>query len=200
MELSLSFDHGALLEGLDDIDEAAEAATRPAAHQAALVFYKEVRAVVAAKENSRTGKLLDSIYRAFDEDYSYPAVAKSPGYGRAFYNVSWNAGVAHHGHLVEDGHWLPFVARRNSNGSWYTVKRDDAEGEPPSSHASQADKDAYWLRWPEGTVGPKTTLKMGVRWVKPYKFIQIAFENKYPEALRVGRERFFEVFEQEMQK
>jgi hypothetical protein len=179
MEFNFSFDFASARRRLEDIQSAMESATRPAAHQGALVLYNEVRARVAALPESVTGNLLKSIYRQFAEGESFPAVSKSPRYPRATYVVSWNWRDAPHGWLVENGHIQWYVVRKGSKG-WFTVKRPGVEGPPPPRDASKAVKDAYWLPWENGP-----------RWVEPSPFLRPAWDAKKHQALMAAQATFF---------
>lgn len=61
----------------------------------------------------RPGALRDSIYLAYKE-------AKSTG-ENVTYAVTWNSKKAPHGHLLEFGHWQPYVVRKTPTG-YYTTK------------------------------------------------------------------------------
>lgn len=129
-------------------------ATRPAAQAGAQVLYDAVRRNVDAI-GAQTGNLKRAVYQAFSRDNSGP--------GRSTYHVSWNARKAPHGHLIEWGHWQPFVSYIGSDGRWYTAVRPEKRGTPkPSRRASFAVKSAYYLplRQP--------------RWVEPKPFIRPA--------------------------
>lgn len=108
-----------VLEGLDNLAADVQKATRPAASAAAKVLYDEV------KKNAQlfgegyvadgTGKLADAVYRVYSRAGSDAM--------RATYHVSWNQTKAPHGHLVEFGHWQPYVTYRGKDGKFHTAVR-----------------------------------------------------------------------------
>lgn len=120
----------------DDLDEA----VRPAAQAAAQVLYDDVKKNVAALR-SVTGNLERSIYQKFSPDHSRQ--------GKATYHISWNAKVAPHGHLVENGHLQRYRYYKGSNGQIRPMVRPGMDGKPrPGRGASQATKDAYYVTLP----------------------------------------------------
>jgi HK97 gp10 family phage protein len=60
-----------------------------------------------------SGKLRDSIYLAFKDGKSNES--------QIVYSVTWNSRKAPHGHLLEFGHWQPYVVKKLPNGDWYTT-------------------------------------------------------------------------------
>lgn len=90
--LAFSVNGDGALRLLEQLDERAQQAVRPAAFDAAEVFYQEVLLRVPVK----SGRLRSAIYRAYSEDNSKPGE-------KAMYHVSWNARKAPHGHLIEFG-------------------------------------------------------------------------------------------------
>lgn len=60
-----------------------------------------------------SGRLQGSIYLAFKDGESTD--------GRVVYSVSWNHRVAPHGHLVEFGHWQPYMVAKLASGEWITT-------------------------------------------------------------------------------
>lgn len=140
-------DIGVDLSGLDGLlqewGDAVESATRPAAQAAAQVFYDRVEANVAAI-GFVTGNLRQSIYQAFSATHSSDGVAT--------YHISWNHKKAPHGHLLEKGHWQRYAVRITNEG-WRTLIRPEKRGtKKPGRHASQAEKDAYYVPRPGGPV------------------------------------------------
>ncbi|RLK45949.1 HK97 gp10 family phage protein [Cupriavidus plantarum] len=84
-------------------EDVQERVVRPIAYAGARLLYDEVRLRVPVYEgrerkNIRPGQLRDAIYHVFAEDQSSD-LAK-------FYEISWNASKAPHGHLIEYGHWI----------------------------------------------------------------------------------------------
>jgi len=61
----------------------------------------------------KDGVLRDAIYLAYRGAYSNDK--------QVTYSISWNAKKAPHGHLIEFGHWQPFVTIKRSDGSWITT-------------------------------------------------------------------------------
>lgn len=59
------------------------------------------------------GALRDSIYLAFKDGSDGKNVR---------YSVSWNAKKAPHGHLLEFGHWQPYVVAKIAGGGYYSTK------------------------------------------------------------------------------
>jgi HK97 gp10 family phage protein len=60
------------------------------------------------------GTLRDSIYLAYKDGKSNDK--------QVVYSVTWNSKKAPHGHLLEFGHWQPYVVRKLPNGDWFTTK------------------------------------------------------------------------------
>lgn len=60
------------------------------------------------------GTLRNSIYLAYKDARSTEE--------RVVYSVTWNSKKARHGHLLEFGHWQPYVVRKLPNGDWFTTK------------------------------------------------------------------------------
>jgi hypothetical protein len=161
---------------LDEIALACEASVRPAAQAGAQYFYETVQANVR-RLGRHTGNLERSIYQAFDKKASSSAIAA--------YRVSWRRGLkkarlarskrgigkkaaalvsAPHGHLVEFGHWQRYVVYVNKSGEWATAVRPSKRHlPPPSSRASVAEKDAYFVLRKGGPV-----------WVPPKSFLRAA--------------------------
>lgn len=138
MTLTIRTDLTGLDTLLGELEDAAFAAVRPAAQAAAQVLYDEVRRNVAAI-GTVTGTLAGAIYQVYSVDNS--------GDGRATYHVSWNHRRAPHGQLVEFGHIQRYATYRGKDGNWYTAVRAEMRGKPrPSRRASQAVKDAYYVK------------------------------------------------------
>lgn len=98
----------------DGLEDAVEAAIRPAAQAGAEVLYSAVLRNVS-RLGPVTGKLEASIYQAY--------VKKESGPGRAKYDISWNHRVAPHGHLLEDGFIQKYKVYVGRDGKWYTNKK-----------------------------------------------------------------------------
>lgn len=136
-----TFNIGADLAGLDgymdELDDNAEAAARPASQAAIQVLYDHVKRNVAGM-GKVSGNLDRSIYQVFSKTQSKPGVA--------VYQAGWNAKKAPHGHLLEWGWLQRYVYRPDGMGP---VVREGMEGKPkPGRKASRAEKDAYWLTLP----------------------------------------------------
>lgn len=139
-----SFTLGADLSGLDalfgQLEGNLEDAVRPASQAAAQVLYDEVKKNVG-QIKTVTGNLGRSIYQKYSPEKS--------GQGRATYHISWNARVAPHGHLVENGHLQRYRYYKGSDGRVRPMVRPGMDGQPrPARNASQAVKDAYYVTLP----------------------------------------------------
>ena len=138
MAVDMSSLDGLLAELGDRLDEA----VRPAAQAAAEVIYRAVLKNVDAI-GSVSGNLHASIYQKFLDDQSGP--------GKAAYSVSWRTAKtggarAPHGHLIEYGYIQRYAVHLGDDGQWHTLVRPSMRGKPkPSSKASQAVKDAYYI-------------------------------------------------------
>lgn len=148
MSVTITADMSSLNAAMDKLNDRVQESVRPVAQAGAQVLYDEVKRNVASI-GKKTGNLANSIYQVFSTDNSGP--------GRATYHISWNAnkGRAPHGHLVEFGHIQRYVVYLGSNGQWYTAVRPEMRGKPrPSRRASQAVKDAYYVRLPQAKQVP----------------------------------------------
>ena len=111
-------DLSGLLAGLDKLaGPLRESLARSMAVAGGKVLRDEakLRAPVGTEEGGSIypGALRDAIYLAFKE-------AKST-IGQVTYSVTWNSKKAPHGHLLEFGHWQPYVVRKTPTG-YYTTK------------------------------------------------------------------------------
>lgn len=61
----------------------------------------------------KDGVLRNAIYLAYRDAYSDDT--------KVTYSISWNASKAPHGHLIEFGHWQPFVTTLLKDGTWVTT-------------------------------------------------------------------------------
>ena len=130
------------LSGLDDmlgqLEEDAADAIRPMAQAAAQVYYDRVKQNVRAL-GRETGNLDRSIYQAFSPENSQDGK-------RAEYHVSWNHLKAPHGHLVEFGYLQRYRYYQDNQGVVRPMVRPGMDGKKrPGRHASQAEKDAYYV-------------------------------------------------------
>ena len=73
-------------------------------------------------DDQTPGLLKRSIYLAYDDRRN----VLNPGAYR--YTVSWNSRLAPHGHLLEFGHWMPFMAIRTEGGLWTTLVNNPLPG------------------------------------------------------------------------
>ena len=122
---------------LDQLEASAQDAIRPAAQAATQVIYNRAKANVQGIGKEK-GNLARSIYQYYSEEKSRPGL-------RAEYHVSWNHEKASHGHWLEYG-WIQRYEVRLINGRWKTLVRPNMRGKPkPGRHASQAEKDAYYM-------------------------------------------------------
>lgn len=134
---SVGVDTSGLRALLDEIEDAAEEAVRPAAQAGAQVLYDRVKLNVSMLGRV-TGNLDGSIYQAFSPENSSE--------GKAAYNISWNHKKAPHGHLVEYGYLQRYRYRPDGMGP---MVRPGMEGQPkPGRRASQAQKNAYYVPLP----------------------------------------------------
>lgn len=169
---------------LDELSSAALLSARPAAQAGAQYFYETVKANVR-RLGRHTGNLERAIYQAFDKKASVGATFA--------YRVSWRRGLkkarlarskrgigkkaaalasAPHGHLVEFGHWQRYVVYVTKAGEWATAVRPSKRHlPPPSSRASVAEKDAYFVLRKGGPV-----------WVPPKSFIRAAMTPAHRKA------------------
>ena len=123
---------------LGELEEAASEAIRPAAQAATQVLYDRVRLNVQAL-GRETGNLERSIYQVFSPEHSQDGK-------RAEYHVSWNHLKAPHGHLVEFGYLQRYRYYQDNQGVVRPMVRPGMDGKKrPGRHASQAEKDAYYV-------------------------------------------------------
>ena len=70
------------------------------------------------------GLLRDAIYLAYDKRRN----VLNPD--RFRYVVSWNSKKAPHGHLVEFGHWMPYLYATDKQGHYWTPKPHQPQRQP----------------------------------------------------------------------
>ena len=177
---------------LDHYVKRALEAARPSAYAMARVLYDETRdnvdrIVGQASYGEPRGVLKDAIYHVFSKDRS----TTDQGGGRATYHISWNAAKhkAPHGHLVEFGHWMPYVTRLNrKTGRYYTVVKPSLLAEYRAKYQGKTVppglRDYYFVR---RAGGPK--------WIAPRPFLRSSM-IKFPDAAAAGRKRFAEFMSQ----
>ena len=141
MSLTMRVDMAGLSELLDELEDAALSAARPAAQAGTQVLYDEVRRNVA-QLGQVSGNLAGAIYQVYSRD--------NCAEGRATYHVSWNTRKAPHGQLVEFGHVQRYATYIGRDGKWYTAVRAEMRGKRrPGRWASTAQKDAYYVKLPQ---------------------------------------------------
>lgn len=135
---AIDADLGGLLGMLDQLEEGAAAAIRPAAQAATQVLYERVKINVQAL-GKVTGNLERSIYQAYSPE-------KSKDGQRAEYHVSWNHKTAPHGHLVERGYLQRYRYYQDNQGRVRPMVRPGMDGKKrPGRHASPEQKAAYYV-------------------------------------------------------
>ena len=174
----------AVLDGMDNLAADLQRATRPAASAASKVLYDEVHKNAERFGESYpapgTGRLKNAIYRAYSRTSSHAL--------RAVYHVSWNATKAPHGHLIESGHWQPYLVRRGPGGRFYTVVKPEMLKEYNAKYRTKtvpkALRDRYFVRLP----APK--------WVPARPFVRAA-QAKFPQAGNAARAVIFAAADQQ---
>lgn len=168
---STTVDMSGALAGLDKMATAKEslARTMGAAMGAEVRDEAKVRAPVLESGNEGVdgqvpGTLRDAIYLAYDERRAQLSQETFR------YTVSWNASRAPHGHLLEFGHWMPYLYAQTPEGLFYTPL-------PPIPNPA-AGTDGFW--------------------VAAHPFLGPAFDARLPVlaqvATQAGRARFSELF------
>jgi hypothetical protein len=177
---------------LDHYVDRAQEAVRPSAYAMARVLYDETknnvdRVTGQALYGVPRGVLKDSIYHVFSKDNS----TTDQGGMRAVYHVSWNhaKNKAPHGHLVEFGHWMPYVTRLNrKTGRYYTVVKPSMLAEYRMKYQGRTvppgERDKYFVRRPGG---PK--------WIHERPFLRSTMSS-FPAALAAGKKRFADFMNQ----
>lgn len=178
---SWSFEAKSVIDGLKALADKPVELARPAAYEAARVFYDQtvVNAAAVSPGENGTGRLASSIYHVFSSDNSSDT--------RAEYHISWNKTSknktsAPHGYLIEYGYNRRYMAIQLRNGSWITLRSPEARSQnlrKPSRDAPQAEKDAYWM--------PR---KGGKTYHPGQFFLRNAYQMAYSEAVRVAQEEF----------
>ena len=181
MRLSINVDslHAAFANMGNKIDNA----IRASAQAGAQVFYEEA----VAKAPAKSGSLKSAIYQKFIPEMSADGV-------RATYKVSWRTGygkgadgaalsTAPHGHLIEFGWWQRYEMAKNERGEFIGPKRQPGSKgkKKPSSKASQAVKDAYWVPKEGGPV-----------WHVPLSFIRASYTAKQAAATTAIKAKLIE--------
>lgn len=174
----------AVFAGLDNLAADVQRATRPASGAAAKVLYDEVHknAERFGEGYPDTGKglLKSAIYRVWAKDQSNAQ--------RAVYRVSWNHTKAPHGHLVEYGHWQPYLVRRGPGGRFYTVVKPELRREYQAKYRTKtvpkALRDRYFVRLPT----PK--------WVPAKPFVRAA-QSQFTRAGNAARDVLFAAVDQQ---
>lgn len=118
------FDTSGMLAGLERLRSQAlrESLARSMAVAGGEVLRDEAKAFAPVAD----GVLKGSIYLAFKEKRSTE--------NQVTYSISWNSKVAPHGHLIEFGHWQPFVVTQKPDGTFVTTKIRRAEPKWIAAH------------------------------------------------------------------
>ena len=123
-------------------------AVRPAAQAGAQVLYDSAKDNVA-RIATKTGRLSKSIYQRFMEKESIEH--PDGGYIKAVYEVSYRASDAPHALWLEYGFVMRYQSVQLKDGDYITLIRPEAVGKKrPGRRASQADKDAYYVKRKKG--------------------------------------------------
>lgn len=85
------------------------------------------------------GLLRDSIRHAFNK--------RDSNSNRFVYSVSWNHRRAPHGHLIEFGHWMPYMYGTDGLGNFWTYKDRPMPGGPKWIAAQPFLGPAYGARF-----------------------------------------------------
>ena len=137
-----------LLAGLDKLGAAKEsiARTMGAAMGTAVRDEAKIRVPVGTQIGGAAtpGLLRDALYLAYDKRRNVlnPSVYR--------YVVSWNSKKAPHGHLIEFGHWMPYLYVTDKLGNYWTPKPLQPN---PSEHSP------YWVA-AEPFLGPAFDSKL----------------------------------------
>ena len=168
MTKTLSLNTASVNELFAKIEADINQAVRPAAQAASEVLYQAVKANVAGI-GRKTGNLERSIFQVYSK-------AKSSE-SRASYEISWNRKKAPHGHLVEFGYIQRYEMGINEQGQFIGPRvRPEMQGKrKPSSRASQAVKDAYYVPRKGGPVQ-----------VPAKAFIRSA-QSRFPQAIEAAK-------------
>jgi HK97 gp10 family phage protein len=118
------FDTTGMIAGLERLRSAAlrQHLARSMAVAGGEVLRDEAKAFAPVAD----GVLKGSIYLAFKE--------KKSNADQVTYSISWNSKVAPHGHLIEFGHWQPFVVTMKPDGTYVTTKTRLAEPKWIAAH------------------------------------------------------------------
>ena len=115
-----SFDAAEMLEGLDKLEAAREPVARAMGYAMASAVRDEAKLRVPVGTefggSLTPGLLRSALYAAYDERRN----VLNPNIYR--YVVSWNHEKAPHGHLVEFGHWMPYIYATDTQGNFWTVR------------------------------------------------------------------------------
>lgn len=142
------------------------ATVRPAAQAMAQVYYDAIRrAYQSAGIGTKTGNLYRSIYQAYRTKESTPTLVK---YVIDVAGGKKKQGAGNHLHLIELGHKMRYqVIKSKKTGDWITAVRKSKQGtKAPGRYASQAEKDAYYIKRKDGEIT-----------VKAKPFINATYQN-----------------------
>lgn len=115
MKTTVTFDFKEALAGVEKLDAIKYPLARSMAVAGGSALRDEAKQRAPVGTDSQNpGSLRDAIYLAFRDKASTDTTVR--------YSVSWNARKAPHGHLVEFGHWQPFVVFHGEQG-WRTLAK-----------------------------------------------------------------------------
>jgi hypothetical protein len=174
--VTISADTSGLNALFDQWGEELQEAIRPAAYAGIEVVYQEVLSNIRRSFGRKTGRLEQSIYKAFSERNSGPR--------KATYHVSWrttrgNGIRAPHAIMLEFDHIQRYATYQARNGEWYTAVRPSMRGKKLPKRATREQKDAYFV--------PR---KGGPAQVAGKRFIRNAV-SAFPRALAAAEERLY---------
>lgn len=166
MRVNTKVDLRSLLSALDKLEGAKESLSRKMGVAGGVVIRdraKELAPVGTEQGGSkRPGLLRDAIYLAFSDARSSTR--------RVVYSISWNSKKAPHGHLLEFGHWMPYLYGTDGKGNYWTIV--DKQGNPVAN--------------PNGPV-----------WVNAHPFLAPAFDSTkklvYDAAIDEGKRSLPEI-------
>lgn len=143
MSFSISMNSQDMVDFFDKWGINAQEAVRPAAQAAAEVIYESVKANVG-QIKSVTGNLARSIYQVYSKTNSVENHT-------ATYHISWNHITAPHGWMIENGHIQRYKNYQDELGRIRPMVRPGMKEkrQKPRRGASQATKDAYYVRLPK---------------------------------------------------
>jgi hypothetical protein len=184
-----------LMRRIENFEEVAKAAVRPAAQAMSQVFYDEVK--LRALTIGGSQRLQASIYQKFVVKSAADALGRG-----ATYHISWRKGHSENnkkgkagkgslpsvtfGYWIEYGHWQRYAVYEGTDGELYTAIRPGMEKKPrPGRYASQAEKDAYFV-----------LRKGGPKQIPSRSFLRSAYDAKRNDAVMAAMETMDEFIKQ----